>query len=98
MEIKKYLEIEPSKINVFQKLNTDKTKDTNTSNFWEILDEAQKKVDFSDKLIIDYANGKDVPIHSIMISLEQARLSIQLISEVRNKIIESYHELTRTAG
>lgn len=97
MEIKNYLEISTDKIDIDKKLKFDESKN-NLTNFWEILDETQKKIDFSDKLLSDYANGKDVPLHSIMISLEQARLSVQLISEVRNKIIDSYNELTRTAG
>lgn len=98
MEIKRYLDINTNNIDIDQGIKPKDLSNNNKNNFFEILDETQKKIDISDKLIMDYVNGKDVPIHSIMISLEQARLSVQLISEVRNKIIESYNDLTRTAG
>jgi flagellar hook-basal body complex protein FliE len=39
-----------------------------------------------------------VELHTVMIAAEQARLSIALAAEVRNKVIEAYQELARTAG
>jgi flagellar hook-basal body complex protein FliE len=43
----------------------------------------------------DYANGKPVEIHDLMIQLERARLSVQVFVQVRNKIVESYQDLMR---
>ena len=41
------------------------------------------------------AAGKDLPIHDVMITMEQARLELMLATEVRNKLVESYQELMR---
>jgi flagellar hook-basal body complex protein FliE len=43
----------------------------------------------------DFANGKPVELHELMINLERARLSVQVIVQVRNKLVESYQDLMR---
>lgn len=42
-----------------------------------------------------YAAGEAVSPHELMISMEQARLSLQLTVEIRNRLVEAYQELTR---
>jgi flagellar hook-basal body complex protein FliE len=64
--------------------------------FSYFLKDAENKIDVADKVIYDYSAGKDIPVHQIMISLEQARMSVQLLGEVRNKILDCYGELTRS--
>lgn len=41
------------------------------------------------------AAGQDIPLHDVMISMEQARMDLMLIAEVRNRIVEGYQELMR---
>jgi flagellar hook-basal body complex protein FliE len=41
------------------------------------------------------ASGKPVELHEVMISLEQARLSVQTFIQIRNKLIESYQDVMR---
>lgn len=41
------------------------------------------------------ASGKDIAIHDVMIAMERARIDLTLMSEVRNRLIEGYQELTR---
>jgi flagellar hook-basal body complex protein FliE len=43
----------------------------------------------------DYAQGKPVELHDLMIRLERARISVQVFVQVRNKIVESYQDLMR---
>jgi flagellar hook-basal body complex protein FliE len=43
----------------------------------------------------DYASGKPVELHELMINLERARVSVQVFVQVRNKIVESYQDLMR---
>lgn len=43
----------------------------------------------------DLAAGKQGNIHHVMLALEDARLSFQLLTQVRNKVLESYQELLR---
>ncbi|MET4571972.1 flagellar hook-basal body complex protein FliE [Stenotrophomonas rhizophila] len=41
------------------------------------------------------ASGKDVPVHEVMIAMEQARIELTFAVEVRNRLLESYQELAR---
>ncbi len=41
------------------------------------------------------AAGQAIPLHDVMISMEQARLDLMLAVEVRNRVIEGYQELMR---
>jgi len=66
--------------------------------FENILEDTQNKIKTTDDLTFRYAKGEDIPVHSLIIAAENARLSIQLVSEIRNKIIDGYNELTRTVG
>lgn len=43
----------------------------------------------------DYAAGKPVELHDLMIKLERARISVQVFVQVRNKVVESYQDLMR---
>ncbi len=43
----------------------------------------------------DLAAGNTGNIHHVMLTLEDARLSFQLLVQTRNKLLESYQELMR---
>lgn len=40
-------------------------------------------------------SGRDVPVHEVMIAMEQARMELTFAVEVRNRLLESYQELAR---
>ncbi len=40
-------------------------------------------------------SGANVPLHQAVISMEEASVSFQLMVEVRNRLLESYQEITR---
>lgn len=42
------------------------------------------------------AQGKAVEPHEVMLAVEQANLALDLLIEVRNRLLESYQELART--
>jgi flagellar hook-basal body complex protein FliE len=44
----------------------------------------------------DYASGKPVELHELMLNLERARISVQVFMQIRNKLVESYQDLMRT--
>ena len=41
------------------------------------------------------AAGKEVAVHDVMITMEEARANMMLLVEVRNRMVEAYQELTR---
>lgn len=47
----------------------------------------------SDALVQDFAAGGTEDLHQVMIAAEEARLSMELAVQVRNKVIEAYKEL-----
>lgn len=46
-------------------------------------------------LLSAYAVGENVAAHDLVIAMEQAKLSLQLAVEVRNRLVDAYQELTR---
>ncbi len=42
-----------------------------------------------------FLTGEVQDLHTVMIAMEEARLSMQLAVEVRNKLVEAYQELSR---
>lgn len=49
----------------------------------------------SDKLIQDYAVGKPVELHNVIIAHEKADLAMELTMQLRNKGIAAYQEIWR---
>lgn len=41
------------------------------------------------------AAGEGVPLHQLMIRLEESRIGLQLLLQVRNRLLESYQDLSR---
>ena len=40
-------------------------------------------------------SGEKIPLHQAMLAAEEASLSFQLMVEVRNKLLDAYHEMMR---
>lgn len=49
----------------------------------------------ADQMTQAFAVGADVPIHQVTYALEHARLSFELMSQVRTRLLEAYQELMR---
>lgn len=47
------------------------------------------------ELLSAYAVGENVAPHELVMAMEQAKLSMQLAVEVRNRVVDAYQELTR---
>jgi flagellar hook-basal body complex protein FliE len=45
--------------------------------------------------IQDYATGGDTPLHQVMLSINKAELSLQLATQVRNKLVNAYQDISR---
>jgi flagellar hook-basal body complex protein FliE len=51
----------------------------------------------ADQQIARLLNGQGEDIHKVMIAVEKANLSFQLMMQVRNKIIQAYRDVSGTA-
>ncbi len=67
--------------------------------FSETLGNMMQEIDglqnASGQAIEDFIAGKDIQLHEVMAIGEEAQISFQFLLEVRNKLIESYQELSR---
>lgn len=59
------------------------------------VDRVNDSVVKADQLARAYAVDDSVPLHQVTFALEQARLSIELMSQVRARLVEGYQELFR---
>jgi flagellar hook-basal body complex protein FliE len=69
------------------------------NSFGDMLSNAIQSVDdsmkASDAGVQNYISGQTNNIHDVMISMQQAQLSFQMMVEVRNRLVETYQELSR---
>ena len=62
------------------------------SNALEKLNDMQVK---ADNLSLGLLTGEVQDIHQVTIAMQEAKLTMQLAVEVRNKVIEAYQEISR---
>jgi flagellar hook-basal body complex protein FliE len=67
--------------------------------FAELVGNALDKVNASqaqaDTAVQKFMTGEQTEIHQVMLQMEQARLSMMMAVEVRNKSVEAYQEISR---
>ena len=67
--------------------------------FSSVLQETISKVNESQVIANDtvdmFIKGEDVSMHEVMIAMNEAQMSMQMLLEVRNKVVEAYQELNR---
>lgn len=67
--------------------------------FGQVLQNSIKEVNqlqhVADRSIEQLIAGRSKNLHETMIAMEKADISFRLMMEVRNKIIEAYHEIMR---
>jgi flagellar hook-basal body complex protein FliE len=69
---------------------------TNFGNWFSTeLADVNDKLVRSDREIQTLAMGGTLNLHEVMIHLEEARLSFQLLAQVRNRLLEAYQEVMR---
>jgi flagellar hook-basal body complex protein FliE len=61
----------------------------------EGIEQTNAKLLEADQLTRAFALGEDIPIHQVTFALEQARLSFELMNQVRTRLVESYQEILR---
>ena len=63
--------------------------------FKDALDKVNDKQLIADDLTDRFIKGEDIEVHDMMLATEEAKMSLQLAVEVRNKMVEAVQELTR---
>ena len=59
----------------------------------EGLESVSSKVDYANQMVRDFAVDETVPIHQVTIALEEARMSVELATQVRQRLVEGYREI-----
>ncbi|MDF2673258.1 MAG: fliE [Clostridiales bacterium] len=72
---------------------------SNNINFNEILKNELDKVNDNqinaEQATQDLLTGKATDIHQVLIATEEARLSLELAVQIRNKLVDAYQEISR---
>ena len=59
----------------------------------EGLDSVSDRVAHANEMVRDFAVDETIPIHQVTIALEEARMSVELATQVRDRFIEAYREV-----
>lgn len=60
--------------------------------FFLWVDREQKK---SSQIKEQVLEGEDIPLHEIVLQAEKAKVALNLLIEVRNKLLDAYNELMK---
>lgn len=67
--------------------------------FSDILNNAITKLNDTqtraDNLAVEFLTGEVQDLHQVTIAMQEAKLTMQLAVEVRNKVVEAYQEISR---
>lgn len=78
--------------------NSEQTENNKTS-FADFFKEALQQVDSLQKdasaSALRLLTGEEEYLHNVMIAYEKASLALQLTVEIRDKLVDAYHELMR---
>lgn len=49
----------------------------------------------ANEAVTAFSLGKSIDIHNVMIAIEKANLSLSIVTEIRNRALDAYHEIMR---
>lgn len=79
--------------------NTENLEKTDKVEFSSVLEKVISDVNesqlISNEKVDKFIKGEDIAVHDVMIAMNEAQMSMQLLIEVRNKIVEAYQEINR---
>jgi len=58
----------------------------------EKLSEVNDKQIYSDNLTQKFIKGEEEDVHKVMLATEEAKLSLELAVQIRNKLVDAYKE------
>ena len=73
--------------------------DKKSSNFLDTLKEKLNEVNDkqieAENITQKFIKGEEEDVHKVMLSTEEAKLSLELAVQIRNKLVEAYEEFNR---
>jgi len=57
------------------------------------IDAVNAKVEAADRTVRSFVLDDSIPVHQVSFALEQARLSLELMMQVRGRLVEGYQQL-----
>lgn len=86
----------------FNAMNNDKDKkdgNDSVSSFGDVLkqcmDDTNNKMSQADTAATKFIKGEDVNIDDVMIKNQEASLSLQFLTQTRDKLLDGYNQLSR---
>jgi flagellar hook-basal body complex protein FliE len=64
--------------------------------FAQEVGEVNRAIMTSQEGVSELAAGRATSLHDVMIHMEEAKLSFQLLAQVRNRLLDAYQEVMRT--
>ena len=61
------------------------------------LDEVRALEEEAGRQVTGLAEGSTTEVHEVMMAVEEANLALDLLIEIRNRLLETYQQLTRTS-
>lgn len=87
---------------IFDKFDSNNSTNTDSSNSLSFLDVLKQKLDEvnsdqvnADNVTQSFIEGDDVSVDQVMLSTEEAKMSLDLAIQVRNKLVDAYQELDK---
>lgn len=101
MNINQFIPSTSSISNLLGTTSSSNTQDTsNGTDFASVLKDKLNQVNDqqlnSDSLSNQFIQGGDVTVDQVMLGAEEAKMSLQMAVQVRNKLVDAYQELSKT--
>lgn len=91
--------VRPFPVSIPEETVTGQKQQASSSSFAEVLAGAIRELNSSqlraEEAVQKFLTGEIQDVHDVIIVLEEAKLTMQLAVEVRNKVIEAYQEMMR---
>ncbi|RDY28923.1 flagellar hook-basal body complex protein FliE [Romboutsia weinsteinii] len=76
-----------------------KNEENKNNKFSEIISGVINNVNNSqvnaNNMVNSFIKGEDVSMHNVMLAVEESQISMQLLIEMRNKLVEAYQEVNK---
>lgn len=68
---------------------------SSSTSFLDGIQQLNRQVVNAETALQSFAAGATMSTHELMIAMEQAKMTMQIAVEVRNRIVDAYQEITR---